>query len=277
MITIIGILTFALWILAIAFMLVRIEGYSMLDVILKTSATGCIVLIAIFANIMNARVYENQPVAGESVFRILIVCGLVFGMLGDLVLGLAHINKEKKSRLMYTGFICFGLNHIFNIAAILQIDYLADKKWFFYALAGAVFVALVVAFGGRKMGFHFGRYTGILSGYAGLLSMDAFYAIGVWHSVKDMITAAEAAYNEYGVATGVYDAAMLPQLGYVLIPVLTCLAAGQLAFMISDMTLVPMYFGKMGTKPHYVVLNHVSYYLAQQLMAFSLMAFAYRW
>ena len=277
MITIIGILTFALWILAIAFMLVRIEGYCRTDVILKTAATACIVLIAILANVMNGRIYENQPVAGETIFRYLIVAGLVFGMLGDLRLGQSHINRDKKVSYMYQGIIFFGLNHVCNIAAILQISYLADKKYMIYALCGAVAVALIVGFGGRKLGFHFGRYTVAVSGYAGLLSMDSFLAIGMWRSMKVLIETSEAAYNEYAAATGIYDAAMLPNLAYVLLPVFVCLAAGQLAFLISDMTLVPMYFGRMGTKPHYVILNHVSYYLAQQLMAFSLMAFAYRW
>ncbi|MCR5098384.1 MAG: hypothetical protein K6B14_05495 [Lachnospiraceae bacterium] len=277
MITLIGVLIFALWASAIAFMLVRIEGYSKTDVILKTTATACIVLIAILANVLNARLYDNPPVAGETVFRFMIVIGLVFGMVGDLTLGLSHINKDKKVMLMFAGIISFGLNHVCNIIAIMKISYVADKKYILYALAGAVFMALIVAFGGRKLGFHFGRYTGILSGYAGLLSMDSFLAIGLWRGTKVAIEAAEAAYNEAGAATGYYDPAMLPSLAYVLLPVFVCLAAGQLAFLISDITLVPMYFGKMGTKPHYVILNHVSYYLAQQLMAFSLMAFAYRW
>ncbi len=277
MITIINLLTLALWVLAIWFMLVRIEGYSKLDVILKTCATACIIGIAILANIFRGSVYDGNGITGERLFRWLIVIGLIFGMLGDLWLGQAHILTGKKERCMRLGILCFGIDHICNILAILQISYLVEKKYLIIPILAAVAFALITGFGGRRLGLHFGRYTGQVSLYVGLLSLDSMLAWGLWRGMSVYIKAAEAAYNEAFAATGVYDPAMLPTLGYVIMPVATALAAGGLAFFVSDMTLAPMYFGRAGNKPHYVIVNHVSYYLAQQLMAFSLLAFTQSW
>ena len=277
MITVINLLTLLLWVLAIWFMLVRIEGYSKKDVILKTAATATVVVIAILANFFRSSVYDGNGITGEKLFRWLIVIGLIFGMLGDLRLGQSHISADKKVSYMRQGILCFGIDHVCNIAAMWQIAYLVDKKYLFIPFGAAIAFALLTGFGGRKLGLHFGRYTVQVSAYVGLLALDTFTAWGIWRGMSVYIKAAMAAYEEAYAATGVYDPAMLPTLGNVIMPVVTVLAAGQLAFFVSDCTLAPMYFGRAGNKPHYVIVNHVSYYLAQQLMAFSLLAFSQSW
>ena len=279
--TIISLLTIATWVFAVWFMLVRIEdGYCKKDLILKSCASACIVLVGIVANIQWILTIRPEPLHGEISFHYLIGIALIFGLLGDVRLGQSHIIKDKKVQYRKEGIICFAIDHILNIIAMMLAYDMTYIKYVIIAFALAVAMGVIVGFGGRKFGFHFGRYTAMVSVYVGLLALDVFLAWALYHSTNVAFDAATLEY-ETTIASEAYQAAVAADPAAVIAaPVMTpfmgafkAIAAGQLAFIISDATLAPMYFGKVGNKPHFVIVNHFTYYLAQLLMAVSLITF----
>ncbi len=241
---VIKLFTIITWILACYFMFVRIdEGYCKKDLVMKVLVSISIMIVALFANISHFLVSDGSYPSGDTPFHILMFLGLAFGMLADYYLGRAHLDPDRKIHFRKMGIILFGVEHIFNIAGMLFIFNVTRVLYLLVPFLAAAAFATAAGLGARKAGFHFGRYTVIVSIYIGLLSADAFFAWGLFGSTD--------------AGTFYYDTAHT-------------LAVGQAAFLISDASLAPMYFGKVGNKPHYVIFNHVTYYMAQLLIAYAL-------
>ncbi len=241
---VIRLFTFITWIFACYFMFVRIdEGYCKKDLIMKVLVSCSIMVVALFADISHFTGRGDEAPFGDTRFHILMFLGLASGMLADFYLGKAHINPDKKIKFRKIGIALFGIEHVFNIAGMLFIFNVSRFLYLLVPVVGAAFIAVVAGFVARKIGLHFGRYTVVISIYIGLLFADAFFAWGLFGSTD--------------AGTYYYDTAHT-------------LAIGQVSFLVSDASLAPMYFGKVGNKPHYVIFNHVTYYLAQLLIAYAL-------
>ena len=278
---IINILTLATWLLACYFMLVRIEdGHCIKDVRLKTAAAVCIVLIGLVADIQWMRYIDPEPIQGEVALHYLGFIGLIFYALGDIRLGQAHIKKDKKVAYRKEGIICFGIGHILYIAAIIALFDMTYVKYIVEVFIAALIVGLIAGFGARRLSLHFGRYTAMVSIYIGLLVFAALLAFALVHSMDVAYETADAAYQATIVTPEYQEAVAADPSATIYPPVMSvaygtakALRAAFLAFVVSDITLAPMYFGRVGNKPHFVIINHVTYYIAQLLLAYALITF----
>ena len=164
--------------------------------------------------------------------------GLCFGFVGDAILALRNFNPSKKMVFIAAGMLAFGVGHIFYLIALM-----ANLANFWIAIAVGAAIAAVTVILGPKLNLHYGRLKPLIFVYGTLLAtMGAATALRCY-----------------------YDPTSLS---------ITLCAAGIL-FMISDMMLSGTYFDKNQSKstPAYIIGVHVTYYLAQYLIALAIADF----
>lgn len=169
-------------------------------------------------------------------YGLLIVVGLVFGMLGDIYLDQKWVYPKDMKQYLYAGFICFGIGHLFYIPALVTTAHISMKLMII-----PVIVGVVVAVGNllleKPMKQKFGEYKAIVTVYSFILAAM-------------VATAVVAAFVSKHPAFIVY-------------------AIGSVLFLVSDLVLSPMYFGEGKNTPTNFIVNHVTYYLGQYMIAFS--------
>ena len=171
-------------------------------------------------------------------YGVLILAGLVFGMLGDIYLDQKWVYPEDDKKYLYAGFISFAIGHLFYIPAI-YITAEIPLKYIWIPIAFGAFVSAFVLISEKPTKQHFGEfkitvmlYGLIVAGMAGTSMLAAFYT-------KQ--------------------------------PTFICCAIGGVMFLLSDLILSPMYFGpKEKNNPTNFFINHLTYYIAQYLLAFSI-------
>ena len=169
-------------------------------------------------------------------YGLLIVVGLVFGMLGDIYLDQKWVYPKDMKQYLYAGFICFGIGHLFYIPALVTTAHISMNLMII-----PVIVGVVVAVGNllleKPMKQKFGEYKAIVTVYSFILAAM-------------VATAVVAAFVSKHPAFIVY-------------------AIGSVLFLVSDLVLSPMYFGEGKNTPTNFIVNHVTYYLGQYMIAFS--------
>ena len=177
-------------------------------------------------------------------FALFIVSGLLFGLLGDIWLDLKFCYPQDDDLFTKLGFSSFAVGHFFYIAAVA---FGISEGTKFYplalvcALGFALIAALVVFFGEKAMKLHYGAYKMISTLYGALLFFMTAFAV---------FTA---------VFAGVRENMHLLVMGI-----------GGVFFVISDLILSGTYFGEGKNRPVDVITNHVTYYMAQFIIAFSI-------
>ena len=168
-------------------------------------------------------------------FASLIILGLVMGMLGDIWLDLKWIYLENKDIYLYSGFISFLIGHLFYICAIYFY-----APWTAYSIAasvaGAVIIAVSATLMEKPMKMDYGRFRPILFLYTLVLSFTVTSSIAT------------------AVTTNCERVWVVMSIGSVL-------------FILSDLVLSGMYFGKNKNTPVNIIINHSLYYIAQFFMA----------
>ena len=171
-------------------------------------------------------------------YGILILAGLVFGMLGDIYLDQKWVYPEDTKKYLYAGFITFGIGHLFYIPAI----YITAKIPLSLIWIPLLFGVIVLVFNlatekATKQDFGEFRLT---------------------VSIYGLIVAGMA-------ATSMLAAVLTKE------PACICCAIGGVMFLVSDLIRSPMYFGpKEKNNPTNFFINHLTYYIAQYLLAFSI-------
>jgi uncharacterized membrane protein YhhN len=164
---------------------------------------------------------------------------LLFGLLGDIFLDLKFVDKPNSDSHTLIGMAVFAAGHLLYIPAVLD---------FFNLKAGAVLISALIAFALsaviivvtlKVMKYQYGKFFTPAAGYSFLLIF---------------FTALSAAAL---IQTGEKSALLL--------------TIGSILFLLSDVVLSMQYFG--GKKGRvYIISNHILYYAAQFLIAFSLLA-----
>lgn len=201
------------------------------EVISKTVASLFFVLSGLLASLFSPNHFDIKS---------MIVVGLMFSMLGDIWLDLKVTYTKDLKPWLYSGLFPLCLNFIFYITAIV----LSSKM-------NAEFVLLSII-------------SGIALGYITISLENAF-------NLK---------YGPYKKITFIYASILFFTASTSL---MACLISGfentmflffflgSIFSFVSDLILSNTYFGKSNDGPIWIVSNHVTYYIAQYLIASSIL------
>lgn len=171
---------------------------------------------------------------------VFVLSGLVFGLVGDMVLDLKVVYADAPEEELYLtgGMISFGLGHVMYFVALCLF---LGKKVISLPLVGvcvavAVVIVFAMIFGGEKlMKLDFGKFLVHSLLYAFVLVFMSALSVGTCIVLKNSETA--------------------------------LFTAGALLFLLSDVVLTSMYFGGRAKDKTLCAVNHGLYYAAQICIA----------
>lgn len=226
----------------IVFLILRVKKGGIYGLTAKAAASFGFIAVAVasvFVSLKDPSVLIiNQSFNRWSLF---IILGLVCGMLGDVWLDLKYCFVEKSDVFTFGGFAFFMAGHLFYLIAIYNT--MKFNVWF--TVAGVVIggaVVLFEIFKERVLKVTYGRFKAMVCIYSGLLIYLTVVCLG---ALVEMRTTRSL-----------------------------LLFAGSLFFLISDLILSSIYFGDDKNTKGNIIANHLTYYLAQFLIASSLLYIA---
>ncbi|MDR3185726.1 MAG: lysoplasmalogenase [Christensenellaceae bacterium] len=221
--------------LAAFFLLVRVTKEPIYGLLAKILPSVGFVLIGVIGMAL-----RSDYLPYNSIF---IILGLVFGLVGDIVLDLKRAHSEFEDKYLMTGMISFFAGHIAYLIAFFTVFY-EHQAWESMLLPALVSlgIAIVIApitiiVSQKYLKANFGKFKILSLLYAGILMF--LTVLTIWFAALDTT--------------------------FIVI------AVGMFMFLASDLILSQMYFveGKSENKL-LVILNHSAYYAAQILVALSL-------
>ncbi len=175
------------------------------------------------------------------VFGMFVLCGLFFGLLGDIWLELKYVHRNSDVAYTYAGFTVFAIGHIFYIGALIMKYYTAGSQAYIVVpLLAAFAFTMIAVFGEDMLRVKYGRFKPVVAVYSFILI--SFCLISLSFAVKYKLKS----------------------------PTLNLINIGSVFFLISDIVLNGIYFGTDKNTPVRLAVNYSTYYLAQFIIAFSL-------
>ena len=175
--------------------------------------------------------------ASSGVISIAVLPGLVMGLIGDIYLDLKYVYPKKSTLYTFTGFGAFILGHICYLIFLFS-QYPLTAAGLIISLIIALCAGCVIFFMPDKMKVDYGRFHLISSAYGALLAFIVMYSLCLC----------------FARFTGARVVFFL----------------GTALFLFSDLVLSQIYFGKDKNTPANSMINHGTYYLAQILIAASI-------
>lgn len=174
---------------------------------------------------------------GVADYGTLIIMGGALGLAGDAALDLKFIYPKDANEYLKAGFLFFLVGHVFYVGAIILYNPL---EWWHILICLAISVVLGVGtiMTANMMKLHYGKYRRIVMIYVIFLSMTA--------------------------TTSVLSAFLSHSKSMII------LAVGAVSFLLSDLVLSKIYFGRDWEKPVPIFANHFLYYAGQYLIAASI-------
>lgn len=227
----------------IIFLVERLKGCSVKATVLKATSSLLFVVLACVAVLIKP---ENSD------YGMMFIIGMVLCTVGDIWLDLKYVHKEYDEQYTFVGIGSFMISHIFYLAGIL----LAYPEFIGWQVALAIFSALSVSvierLVSKKTGFEYGKFKTLTFVYSVVIMLTVTFALN--------------AVNAFG---------WLPVLGGAEMPAVMprflCMNMGTVIFALSDLSLSIAFFRKGGNTKLNVVVIHVTYYLAQFLLALSIL------
>ncbi|MBR3597937.1 MAG: lysoplasmalogenase [Clostridia bacterium] len=215
-----------------AFLFLRVKKTDVKSLMLKAVTSVMFILTGVFLTIVNTSLYAG-----------LIVAGLTCGILGDIWLDMKFMYRQDEKFLTNAGFISFACGHFFYIAAIIAGTAPSFKV---ISLLPSIGIALIagcaVYFGEKLMKLNYGSYKIISTLYGALLFFVTVLALFA------------CIFSGFSENTHLF-----------------VFFIGGVLFVISDLILSGTYFGEGKNRPVDIITNHVSYYLAQFVIASSIL------
>ncbi len=172
------------------------------------------------------------------VMSVAVIPGLVMGLIGDIYLDLKYVHPKQEIMYTFTGFGAFILGHVFYLIFLFS-QYPLTVAGLIIGLIIGVLAGVVIYLTPDLMKVNYGRFHVISSAYGALLVFVTVYSLCL-------------CFARFTGARFVFF------LGITL-------------FLISDLILSQIYFGKDKNTPKNSMLNHGTYYLGQILIAASVM------
>lgn len=220
-------------IMSSVFIVSKVINYSLKTIIFKTIASLLFVALGIYLFI---------TVPGHFLLKLFLLLGLIFGMLGDVLLGFKYITTKTKHIWILAGMFAFAFGHIFYLIGLFLEYYVPGQILFiFLPFITSICLCGVYMVISRKVGINFGPK---------MLPFGLFYLF----CLMSMLSTA-------------FYMTLLHGFSIIQSVMFFC---GAICFATSDCMLTGSYF-KKGQRPKaYQATYSVFYYLAQFIIAFSL-------
>jgi hypothetical protein len=222
--------------LTLIFILVRVKKGGLAGVFTKTLASVAFVISGLLC--LTVFPFEGEMKWGVT----MVVIGLIFGMLGDIILDLKVVYNND-AYYLNAGMLSFGLGHIAYIAGFCLFAIALDVALLMPVLVSAgVAIAFTIGntLSGKKMGLDFGKFFWQTMSYSVLLTFMATFTLIL--AIQSGVVAMWVAF------------------------------AGFMLFLASDLVLSFQYFGGKLANKTLIVVNHLLYYLAQITVVASMFA-----
>ncbi len=225
-------LSFAI-ILSALFVFVRVKKGGVTALLLKTCASLFFVVLALY----------GCYVKGMNGITLFVVLGLVFGMIGDIVLDLKVIYSQHENTYLNAGIATFSLGHVMYLFATIfyaNSMFVSNNTALFLSLIGLGFAGIVTTF----IGFY---GESLLKLNFGINKIQ----VVVYTFVLSFMSA-------FSVAVALYK------------PIFLVFALGIVLIFVSDLVLSLQYFGNKQNNKILTIINHAIYYIAQIAISFSI-------
>lgn len=199
----------------------------------KTFISICFLMLGIYAT------YK----AGN-VFGIFVVIGLVWGLLGDIWLDLKYVYPKDDYLYTMAGFECFAVGHLFYMIGLLYCYFKPHSDIILFVAVPAILaicMGFAVVLFGKIMKLNYGRFKIISMIYGVFLFGTTFFAgsLAIMYGFKNTT--------------------------------LNLFFIGAVLFAASDLVLSGTYFGEGKDRPIDIVVNYLTYYPGQFLIAWSVL------
>ncbi|MBE6017907.1 MAG: lysoplasmalogenase [Lachnospiraceae bacterium] len=210
---------------------------SVRTVFIKTGVSSCFMLTAVVCTSIRA-----SSGAGYSLFQYFVVPGLLFGLLGDVWLGLKNSQGKEQGSFTLAGFISFLIGHLFYIVGMSFCYGSGNPLYIIVPILVGICLGFIMGFGEKLMKVRFGNYRTIVIIYGCALASMTLLALSL--AIKTGWT----------------------------VKTLNLMFIGGVLFLTSDLILCQMYFGKADEKSVvFTAANLITYYAAMFIIASSLM------
>ena len=219
-------------IMSSVFIASKVINYSLKTIIFKTIASSFFVALGI---------YLFVTVPEHFLFKLFLLLGLIFGFLGDVLLGFKYITTKTKNIWILAGMFAFAFGHICYLVGLFIEYYVPGNIIFiFLPFITSVCISGIYMVVSRKVGISFGK----------MLPFGLFYLFCLTSMVSTSFYM--ALLHNFSIVTS------------------TIFFIAALFFMTSDFMLTGAYF-KKGQRPKpYLAIYSVCYYVAQFAIAFAL-------
>ncbi len=231
----------------ILFLVLRVRKKRVPAVIAK-AVTSVFFIISALAALYSLLPKSNDSKAAMT-YGFAIVIGLVCGLLGDIWLDLKFAFPDNDKIFTYGGFLSFAAGHVFYFIAVYTM-FTPGTKWLIIAAVLSVLVGVFFYVGEKLLGLKYGPFKTIVACYVTEL---------VFVMLSAVISLIEAI-----VAGSDFISQLVVSIGMIL-------------FLISDAILSNTYFKEGYDRPFDIISNHVAYYLAQFILAASVLTLPVLW
>lgn len=210
----------------IIFCIFRAQKADVFTLALKSISSIFFILCGIFA----------INYVSSSIFGLFIIAGLVFGLVGDIILDLKVMYNENSDQYFVFGTCSFMIGHFFYFASplVYNIDMLPTHTiWNILASLGvAILLTLIILLSSKKLNMNFGKMKWLVAAYSFVLTFMVAFSISI----------------------------------AIFSPIFWIFASGMIVFFLSDLVLSMQYFGNR-TEKVWIYVNHILYYVAQVMLA----------
>jgi len=218
---------------SIVFIVSKVTNYSLKTIVFKTIASLFFVALGIVCLCLNQE--------GPFLFKLFVVLGLFFGMLGDLLLGFKYITTKTKNVWILAGMFAFAVGHICYILSLFFGYYINGEVLFaILPFVTAIVISSLYMVVAKKAGINFGK----------LIAFGLFYLACLTSMVSTAIYM--TILHKFAVVT------------------LVMFLIGAINFIASDFMLTGAYFKPGKRSKPYMAIYSVFYYIAQFVIAFSI-------
>jgi hypothetical protein len=197
---------------------------------------------ALFVALAACAWYVSAKDGGPKILGVFVIAGLVFGLLGDIWLDMKYVFPQADGPFTYAGFASFGIGHVLYCAGLaLQFAEPGKAAWIWLPLLPALVLGLSSLGLEKPMKLHYGKFRPVVAAYSALLFSTL------------LLSGSLALLHGWSVKT------------------LNLFFIGAVLFAVSDLILSGTYFGRGRERPVDLLLNYLTYYPAQFLIAWSLL------